>query len=411
MKVVHISTYTFGGAGIAMYRLHESLVQNSSSVDSHIVQSQPIQGDSQDNIHQCTHLHPLSYRIKKRLGLLPYFSDLERYQKIICSQPVNYDIVSLPFSYYPIHLHPAVLDADIIHLHWTCDFLDYKSFFQNIKQPIVWTLHDIYPFMGIYHFRGDKEKNKFSPINRIDEEIRKYKQEAVNIKQNIHIVCPSKWMLDQSVGSKIFQKYDHSVIPNGFDVRSFRQIDKPMAKQVLGLNNNKRTIFFGADHLNMHGKGMDILMEALKNIPKDSYNLLTVGNGAIAELLSLTSTHKHFGFLNSLDLLNLIYSVADITIIPSREDNLPSMMIESMLNSTPVLSFANGGMAEHIKTGENGILVPEMTVECLASNIKDFLNDKYTFDSKKIREYAVETFNYEKLAHSYTELYRSLLNK
>lgn len=411
MKVVHISTYTSGGAGIAMYRLHESLMQNSPSVDSHIVQSQPIQGNSHDNIHQCTHLHPLSYRIKKRLGLLPYLSELESYQKQICKQPVNYDIVSLPFSYYPIHLHPTVLDADIIHLHWTCDFLDYKSFFKNIQQPIVWTLHDIYPFMGIYHFKGDKERNKVSPLNQIDEEIRKYKQEVVSIKQNIHIVCPSKWMLDQSIRSKTFQRYDHSVIPNGFDVKSFRQIDKQIAKQVLGLNNNKKTLFFGADHLNMYGKGIDLLMEALKNISKDSYNLLTVGNGAITEDLSFTSICKHLGFLQSQDLLSLAYSAADVTIIPSREDSFNQMMVESLLNNTPVISFKVGGMAEHIRTGENGILVPEKSAECLASNIKDFLNDKYTFDSVKIRDYAMETFNYEKLANAYTELYKSLLNK
>lgn len=409
MKVVHISTYTYGGAGIAMYRLHESLIQNVSGLESDIVQSQSLKASAVSGIHQCTHFHSLSYRIKKRCGLLSYLSDLEYYQKQIFRQPINYDIISLPFSYYPIHLHPTVIDADIVHLHWTCDFLDYKSFFQNIKQPIVWTLHDIYPFMGIYHFRGDKNKNIKTPLNQIDEEINKYKQEAINVKQNIHIACPSKWMYNQSINSEIFKKYDHSVIPNGFDINTFNKIDKNIAKQVLGFANGKKTIFFGADHVNLQGKGMDLLMDALKQIPKDSYNLVTVGNGNIMNISELTSNHKHFGFVESLDLLNLIYSLADITIISSREDNLPSMMIESMLNGTPVISFMNGGMADHITTGVNGVLVKKMTAECLATNINIWLNDKYVFDADKIRSYAVEQFNSKKIAESYNDLYKSLI--
>ncbi len=412
MIIVHISTAITGGAGIATYRLHESLLQNIPDVESHVVQSQPLRGNLLRNVHQCTHFHPLPYRIKKKCGLLPYCSDLERYQKKIFSQPTNFDIISLPFSYYPIHRAPIVLDADIIHLHWTCGFLDYKSFFQNIKQPIVWTLHDIYPFMGLYHFKGDKNKNVNTELKQVDDKILRYKQEAVRQKRDINIVCPSKWMYNQSVNSEMFNGYDHTVISNCFDIDSFIPKERNKARQILGFNNSKKTIFFGADHINLYGKGMDLLVSALKEIPKDSYNLVTVGRGDVADIGSnLTSNYKHFGFVQNLDLLNLIYSIADFTIIPSREDNLPSMMIESMLNGTPVISFTNGGMAEHISTGTNGVLVEEMTADCLAKNIKDCLDDKYIFDAEMIRAYAVEQFNSQKIANSYYDLYKSILSR
>lgn len=412
MKIAHISTYTFGGAGIAASRLHESLMNIPGiDIDSRIVQSQPLNDrELSRKIERCTHFHSKSYRIQNKLGLLPYFSDLERYQTLINKQPPNYDIISLPFSYYPIHLHPSVLSADIIHLHWTCNFLDYKSFFSAVKQPIVWTLHDIYPFMGIYHFKNDKKKNVNTVLDRIDDDLNKYKQRYIHTKKNIHIVCPSNWMFDQSINSDTFRRYNHTIIPNGLDVESFKKIDKSIAKKILGLDNGKKTIFFGADYINLYGKGLDLLVRALTNLPKDKYNLISVGHGKIDALAEITSNYKHFGFVQNTEFLNLIYSAADVTIIPSREDNLPSMMIESMLNGTPVMSYTNGGMVDHIKTGENGILVSDMTPECLADNITDFLEDKYTFSPNKIRQYAVDRFNYPTLANSYYNLYKSILN-
>lgn len=413
MKIVHITTSTHGGAGIATYRLHESLMQNISEVDSCIVQRSPVsQVDVSKHVDVCTHFHPLSYRIQKRLGVLSYFSEQEYYNKLIGKQSGNYDIVNLPFSYFPIHNHPRVKEADILHLHWTCDFLDYASFFQSVKQPIVWTLHDMYPFMGIYHFQGDKDRNKRTRLDKIDDELSKYKNDFIRAKKDIYIACPSQWMYEKSICSEAFRDYPHQVIANGFDITSYKKIDKAFAKATLNLDNNKKTIFFGADHITQYRKGIDLLISALKQIPEDSYNLISVGNGQICSNTSVgDNSYKHLGFVQSTELLNLIYSAADVTIIPSREDNLPSMMIESMLNGTPVISFSNGGMDEHIKTGYNGILVTEITPESLADSINDYIQDKYTFDSEQIRQYAIDNFNYQKSANSYFNLYKSMLSK
>lgn len=411
MKIVHIATATLGGAGIATNRLHQSLRNNVAEVSSHILQSYPLISQQQgQGIERCTHYHSLDYRIKKKLGILPYTYPLESYRRKIHQEQGQYDMISLPFSYYPIHEHHLVKEADIIHLHWTNDFLDYETFFKSVKQPIVWTLHDISAFMGIYHFRGDKERNKASRLNQIDDELRNFKRRSVSLKSNIHVVCPSEWMCRMSTESDVFKDYPHQVIPNGFNLELFRKLDRLAAKKILNLDNNKKTIFFGADHINFRGKGIDLIVQALKLLPTDKYNLISIGNGQVDTLANVGANYKHLGFVQNADILNMIYSASDVVVLPSREDNLPNMMIESMLNGTPVISFTNGGMSSHITTGLNGILTPEMTPEALANNINDFLVDKYTFDSDEIRQYAIEHFDDKKIAQSYYNLYKSILN-
>lgn len=39
--------------------------------------------------------------------------------------------------------------ADVLNLHWVAGFVDYRKFFTGrVRQPVVWTLHDMNPFTG-----------------------------------------------------------------------------------------------------------------------------------------------------------------------------------------------------------------------------------------------------------------------
>src|SRR5665213_2333313 len=56
-----------------------------------------------------------------------------------------------------ISSHPDVLNADILHLHWTnqgyLSIDDLKKLFR-LGKPIVWTLHDMWAFTGGCHYSG-----------------------------------------------------------------------------------------------------------------------------------------------------------------------------------------------------------------------------------------------------------------
>jgi hypothetical protein len=53
---------------------------------------------------------------------------------------------------------PHVLDADVLHLHWTNGgYLSIKNLEQLLKtgKPVVWTLHDMWAFTGGCHYSGE----------------------------------------------------------------------------------------------------------------------------------------------------------------------------------------------------------------------------------------------------------------
>ena len=58
---------------------------------------------------------------------------------------------------------PEFKEADVIHLHWVNQgFLSLKDIRRIIDsgKPIVWTMHDQWPFTGICHYSGECTKYK-----------------------------------------------------------------------------------------------------------------------------------------------------------------------------------------------------------------------------------------------------------
>lgn len=406
IKVVHITSNITGGAGIAALRLHRSL-RSISDIDSSILQK----GDTpfeltNENITTLYESKEILYRIKRKLNLTPE----KKQRKLISTYSKNYEyeIATFPTTSYKIENHPLVKKADIIHLHWVANFLNYPTFFKKVKKPIVWTLHDMNPFQGIFHYKNDIINN--ADIHGVLEgKICIEKRKYIHQTNCLNVVTPSAWLSNLSKKSNSLKLYPHHVIANGIDFDKYPTPNYKDAKLALNIDSNKLTILFVAHSVEIIRKGFDILLEAIDSLKCTNFNLISVGGDKIE--IDSTINHIHFNYISDIKILNQTYQAADITIIPSREDNLPNIMLESFANGTPVISFANGGMAEHIKTGENGISVEEIGAEPLKEAIEDFLTNKYTFDREKIRQYAKDHFDQKQQALKYVELYHKILNR
>lgn len=67
------------------------------------------------------------------------------------------------------------------------------------------------------------------------------------------------------------------------------------------------------------------------------------------------------GFVSSDRLKAMAYSVADLFIMPSRAENFPLVLLESMACGTPMVSFRVGGVTDLVRPGITGYLAePEM---------------------------------------------------
>ncbi|MDR1881223.1 MAG: glycosyltransferase [Prevotella sp.] len=407
MKTVHISTgITGGGAGIAALRLHRSLMKHAD-IQSEFVQRFPVDPEfaAINNIYTANTGRSFMIRALKRYNL-----HAEHFHRVKLNKyPPNYEIATFATTSYRLEQLPIIKEADIIHLHWVSEFLNYPTFFKNVKQPVVWTLHDINPFAGMFHFESDRLKN-MDTYKKPDEQTRKIKTRSINRKDNIHIVCLSEWMKKKSEASEALGRYPHYLIPNGLDLSDYPVMDKTAAKQKAGVNCGLKTFIIVGAQLGNIQKGFPLFFDTVNKMNRSDFQLISIGRLPDNLKVGNNINHIHFEKITEIPELNSLYSAADLTIIPSLEDNLPNVMLESFANGVPVMSFSNGGMAEHVKTGENGIRINETGVKPLMQSLEDFLDNKYAFDSKAIRDYAVNTFSDTLQTERYIRLYKDISN-
>ena len=186
IKVVHISTSKNGGAGIAAYRIHEAL-NKTNQVESYFIQQNKNARNKDEKIDSAPFYKPsIIFRILRKLKLTDYIEN-SKLRKFVKSFSSNFEIATFPTSSYRIEEHPLVKEADIIHLHWVADFLNYPTFFKKIKKPIIWTLHDMNPFQGLFHYKNDELSNK-KDLGRIDEKIKFLKQKHIHQNKNIIMI-------------------------------------------------------------------------------------------------------------------------------------------------------------------------------------------------------------------------------
>ena len=416
IKVVHISTSANGGAGIAAYCIHEALLKNN--IESHFI---CLDTYDKQSLKSFSKIEKPKYSLiksaqRKLLRLLTkYTGSLKMYPqyyfqtKLKKAYPLNIsDRVSLPFSEYNILKHPAVINADVIHLHWVSDLLDYRSFFLNNKKPVVWTLHDMNPFQGIFHYKEDELRN-----DKISSTLNKYVH-AIKLKAIKHrkckltIISPSQWLLKSATQNSIFKNVPGYNIPNTINTELFFPSRNKQLREKLNIPEENTIFLFVSQFVNSYRKGFDLLCEALAQLKSSKITLLVIGH--TDDLLIKGIDIKILGSIHDNKTLRDYYSLADAFIIPSREDNLPNVLLEAMCCGTPVLSFNIGGMTEIIQDGFNGLKANKIDVRELVNVIKQFIKTKKEFSADAIHKFALQNFSNNIIAQKYIEVYKSLLN-
>lgn len=332
-------------------------------------------------------------------------SQKRKNQKLMKNLTGRYELFSFPFTDYTVEEHPLVQNADIVNLHWVSNFIHYPTFFKRVTKPIVWTFHDMNPFLGGFHYAGDLQRNK-AIMGSLEEYLRLQKKQVMRSTHNITIVTPSKWLGEQLNLNDTFVKKDYTNIPYGLDLSVFKPHATAFARSVFNLPQDKKIILFVSENVNNYRKGFDLLVKATEQLQLTKDELIvTIGESALDVKDNLLSV----GRISDDRLMSLLYAAADVFVLPSREDNFPNVMLESLACGTPVIAFTTGGMAEVIQHGFNGILAHEITASALGQAIEDFLRGPFRFDRAKIRDFAVNNFDLSIQATRYKELYKGLL--
>lgn len=311
---------------------------------------------------------------------------------------------------------------DIIHLHNLHDsYINLPMLFSYIKKhnvPTVWTLHDCWAFTGqCPHFaivKCDKWKvgchncpqYKEYPASLYDntKKMWQLKKKWFTGVKNMTIVTPSEWLAGLARESCLKQ-YPIEVINNGIDLNVFKPTHSNFRKQY-GIPGDKY-IVLGVSFAWGYRKGLDCFVEMAEKLG-EQYQIVLVGtDDEIDKNLphNIISIHRT---QNQKELAE-IYSAADVFVMPTREENYPTVNMEAIACGTPVVTFDTGGSPEMLDD-KTGIVVEANDIEATKKAIKDICEKKRCNDEEYIVAYS-KNFDMKKRFAEYIELYANVLEE
>ena len=318
------------------------------------------------------------------------------------------------------------LAPDILNLHWVNDGLMRIETLPRLRQPVVWTLHDMWPFSGGEHYVGDSARYKegYSANNRpagetgldINRWIWARKKKSWSKASSLVIAAPSRWMASCASESVLFRDYRIEVLPNGIDHERFHPMGHAIAREILGLPEDKKLILFGGVlATGDKRKGVHVLVDTLKKLElqtsPDDYELVVFGSPSGDSSFSMKT---HFlGYLQDEISMAIVYAAADVFVAPSLEDNLPNTVLESLSCGTPVVAFNIGGMPDMVSHKKNGYLAPGFDTTELAKGLLWVIEDKIRWKnlSEEARNTVVQSYTLQCSASRYADLYDEVLKK
>lgn len=313
-------------------------------------------------------------------------------------------------------------DADVVNLHWVQGEMLSIADVARITKPIVWTLHDMWGFCGAEHVTEEfRWRDGYHADNRplyesgFDLNRWTWERKRKHWTKPMQIVTPSRWLAGCVEGSKLMSGWPVKVIPNTLDVDKWKPFDKMQARQMLHLPDDVPLLLFGvAGGINAPHKGYDLLLQALGILSKKISEVELVIFGALApEYPPDLGARVHYtGHLHDDVSLQLLYSAADVMVIPSRQDNLPNTGKESLACGTPVVAFDTCGLPDIVDHEVTGYLAKAFEPADLARGIEWVLEDKERLPvlGRNARKKAEERFAYRVVAGEYKKVYEKTLN-
>jgi glycosyltransferase involved in cell wall biosynthesis len=318
--------------------------------------------------------------------------------------------------------------AEVIQLHNLHGWYFNYGLLPQISglKPVIWTLHDMWAFTGhcAYAYDCERWRTKCYDCPQLNRDRRTpveprpplvdrtpvvwERKRSLYRRSKLHIVTPSRWLADQARNSILGGAADIQCIPYGIDVTTFNPTDQTSARRALGIRQDAKVILFVAAKVIQGRKGLGYLYDALGSIrAHNDILLLTVGGSEPDQPQLRHHEQMHLGHIADDSKLSLVYSAADLYVLPTLADNLPLTVQESMASGTPVVAFDVGGLPEMIDHLRTGYLARYKDAADLAAGIRMILDDDTLRLQmrKACRAFAVQHYDLDCQTTRYVELY------
>jgi len=318
------------------------------------------------------------------------------------------------------------INSDLVHLNWiTGAFLRIEAL-PKIMKPIVWTMHDAWPFTGGCHITYDCQRFREScgrcPVlgSTEDDDLsasgwnRKYKTYR---KMKITGVVPSHWMQQLACQSSLMKDMRIEVIPNPLDTNFYFPLDKCQTRLELKLPINRPLILCSLTNsiIDLENKGdkrlIDVFQRLFHNHP--DLNPLILTFGAVPPTDSPFNDplrYYHFGRVIDEAILVKIYNASDVFITASKSESLSYTITESMSCGVPAVAYDVGGISDLIAHKMNGYLAKPMDNNDLLAGLLWVLEDsvRYKNLSSSARTHINEYCNSKSVGEKYARLYHEV---
>jgi len=400
MKVLIVNTSDiYGGAARAAYRLHKSLLDKN--IDSQML----VQNKSSDDftvIGPKTKFEKLINKLKPTIDRLPFSITKNK-----TTTTTLFSCAWLPSKKLVKQIND--INPDVVHLHWINGGMLKIEYIGKINAKIVWSLHDMWPFSGGWHYEEPLANVK---QKRLDQRIIKRKNRIFSRIDDMTIVGLSRWLQQCAKLSEPFHNKEVVHLPNPIDSQVFKPIDMRLSRELWRLPLDKKLVLFGAMGATSDPrKGFRELVQALSLIEDDDIEFVVFGASEPKEPLDVDCKVHYMGTLSDDVSLVTLYSAVDVMLVPSRQEAFGQTASEAMSCGTPVVAFGHTGLLDIVDHKVNGYLATPFDTSDLATGIQWVINyESYEELSSNARNKVVETFDYEVVSDKYIQLYREIID-
>ena len=321
----------------------------------------------------------------------------------------------------------AYVEADVLNFHGIHgDFFSYLALPSlTTHKPAVFTIRDTWPLTGHCAVTYDCERWKIGcgkcpypdtppalPTKRDTTHLEWKLKDWAYRHSRLTVVALTRRMMAQAKLSMLARFPIHH-IPNGVDTEAYQRLDPDLCRSALGIPVGKKVLLFAAGHLNRQHKGGNLLARALEDLPPSlmpEIVLLLLGEGGELLADAFDVQVLPLGYIGGHRLKAMAYSAADLFVLPTRGDQMPNVLLESMACSTPIVSFDVGGVADVVRPGVTGYLARPEDVQDLRNGIVQLLEDAPLRQAmgQQCRAIAVQEYSTQLEVQRYIALYRDV---
>lgn len=307
-------------------------------------------------------------------------------------------------------------DFDVINLHWINGGLISIKEIGRIRKPIVWSMLDMWPFLGAEHYtqeseargmiegfnRGNRHKNDLGiDVCRISAHLKER-----YLTEKITYVAPSRWLADRAEQSQRLAGAEIRVIPAALDIDLY----SPMMNH-LSVDKTEPPFVIGYGGALSGRKGWELFNNFLNTYNKDLVgSTIIVFGSPISEAFSSPYYEiKQAGRVMDEEMLVSLYRQMDVLLFPSTLETFGLIAQEAQSCGVPVICIRNTGTAEVIQHDKTGYAINGGTEE-LISILAKLKLDRNLLQLLRVnaRKRALALWRQDIVAAQYLNLYQTL---